>query len=224
MVVLVARRRLRDAGDESGRGRCADRVFPARPPRLPKNQASRFVFILAMSVLAWVVLGLRARAQSPSEYQVKAVFLYNFAKFIEWPPEAPPEAHDPIIIGIVGKDPFGVLLEQIVNGKTVDRRSLAVKRFKRGDDLRGCHILFISSSEKEHLRAILDSLKGASVLTVGETEGFARRGGVINFVLEDNKVHFEINVDAAARARVKISSKLLSLARVLRDEAHGGKS
>lgn len=178
---------------------------------------------LAVALLAYGLCNPCARAQSPSEHQVKAVFLYNFAKFIDWPSDPSPDSRDPVVIGIVGEDPFGNLLERTVKGKTVDRREIVIKRFKRGQDLRGCHILFVSSSESKHLRAIFESLKGASVLTVGETEGFARLGGVINFTLEDNQVHFEVNVDAAERARLKISSKLLSLAKIVRDEPHGGK-
>ncbi len=180
-------------------------------------------FRLLACLLVSSLLGPHARAQSPGEYQVKAVFLYNFAKFVEWPADSSANSHAPIVFGIVGEDPFGNLLEQTIKGKTVNGHELAVKRLKHAQEARGCQIVFIGSSERRRLKPILDELKGASVLTVGETEGFARLGGIINFTLEDNRVHFEVNVDAAERARLKISSRLLSLAKIVRDEGHARK-
>jgi hypothetical protein len=165
-----------------------------------------------------------SQAEPLSEYRVKAVFLYNFAKFVEWTPARSTATHEPIILGVVGDDPFGEVLEQTIKGKTVNGRELVVKRFPHPSEARACQVLFISSSEKKRLRSIFESLRGASVLTVGETEGFAQLGGIVNFVLEDNRVHFEVNVDAAERAKLKISSKLLSLARIVKDEGRGGKS
>ncbi len=181
----------------------------------------RGAFFLGLSAASHT-LAPWAQAQGPSEYQVKAVFLLNFAKFVEWPNNSPGDAHDPASLCIVGDDPFGAILNQTVRGKAVNGHELAVKRFKRGEDARGCQIVFISSSETKRLHGILESLKGTSVLTVGETEGFAQRGGIINFVLEDNRVHFEVNVEAAERAGLRISSKLLSLAKIVKDEGHGG--
>ena len=163
-------------------------------------------------------------ATSASEYQIKAAFLYNFAKFIEWPAEVFHGAGTPMVIGIVGDDPFGSILDQTVNGKTANGRELVVRRFKSHQDLNACHILFISPSEKKRLPQILERLKGTSVLTISEVDHFAQHGGIINFVMEGNKVHFEINVDMAERARLKISAKLLTLARVVRGESPGGKS
>jgi len=165
-----------------------------------------------------------AQSEPPSEYQIKAAFLYNFAKFVEWPADTFADPHDPIVLGIVGEDPFGSVLDKIVLGKTVNGRGLMIKRLKPGPDLRKCHILFISSSEKKHLAPILESLQGSSVLTVGETDRFAQSGGVINFILEENKVRFEINSETAARARLKISSKLLALARIVANQPNGGKN
>ncbi len=162
--------------------------------------------------------GTLADSPSFSEYQVKAAFLYNFARFVEWPTDAFLDAHAPILLGIVGEDPFGDALEQALKGKSVNGRELVLKRLTRQQDLKGFHMLFVSSSEARHLSQIMESLKGKCVLTVGETEGFAQTGGVINFTLEENKVHFEINVDTAERAHLKISSKLLALAKVLKDE------
>jgi hypothetical protein len=185
-------------------------LFLVRPPRLRKAEVSGLVFLLAASMVA--------RAQSPSEYQVKAVFLYYFAKFVEWPPDASANTRAPIVLGIFDEGPFGSMLEETISGKTVNGRALVIRRFKWEEDAKGCHIVFIGSSGRKHLRSILAKLKAAGVLTVGETEGFTQMGGVISFFLEDNKVHFEVNVDAAERARLKISSKLLLVAKVVRDE------
>jgi hypothetical protein len=146
-------------------------------------------------------------AQSPDagEYQVKAAFLYNFAKFVEWPPDSFSDGSAPLRICVLGQDPFGQELRDITSKKTVNGRELA----------RTCHILFIASSEKAHLNRILESLRGADLLTVGDTKGFVQRGGVINFVLEDNRVLFEVNRKAADQARLKISSKLLNVAKLV---------
>lgn len=151
-------------------------------------------------------------AQGPGEYEVKAAFLFNFAKFIEWP-APPPNA---IELCVVGDDPFGSKLEDTVSGKTINGQPIVVRRLKAGDNPRNCQIAFIGASDRE-TRSILDLLRGASTLTVGESPNFAKQGGMINFVLKDNRVQFEINVDAAEQAHLKISSKLLILARIVRN-------
>lgn len=154
-----------------------------------------------------------AQRSSASEYAVKAAFLYNFAKFIEWPSGAP---SGPIKIGILGEDPFGATLDGTVKGKTANGRSLVIRRLKRTQDARSCHIVFVSRSEKGRFAEILEAVKGAPVLTVADTERFAHRGGMLNFYLEQNRVRFEVNVTAAEQARLKISSKLLRLARIVK--------
>ncbi len=154
---------------------------------------------------------------SPTEYEVKSAFIYNFAKFLEWPANAFASADSPIIIGIIGDDPFGGLLQQTVRGKTAAGRRIEVKHFDKVRDCQLCHILFVSASERGRLSKILDRLKGSSVLTVGETAGFVRQGGIIGFVMDDNKVGFEVNVGAAKQAGLKISSKLLKLAKDTRE-------
>jgi hypothetical protein len=179
---------------------------------------------LALALLAGSALASSARAQSVTEYQVKALFLFNFAKFVDWSSTDPATAATPIALCIMGENPFGDFLKQTIKGKTINGRELVIKHLMSGQSARGCQMVFISASERRRIRPILESLEGTGILTVGETGGFARLGGVINFILEDNKVHFEINVDAAQRARLKISSKLLSLAKIVRDEKKGGKS
>jgi hypothetical protein len=151
------------------------------------------------------------RAQAANEYQVKAAFILNFAKFIEWPHDA--LESDTLIVGVVGEDPFGSAIDQVVSQATANGRRLTVRRFKWNDNLRGCHILFISSSEYRRTGQILDSLRGSSVLTIAESGDFTRSGGTIKFFIQDNKVFFEINGSAAAQARLKVSSKLMALSR-----------
>jgi hypothetical protein len=153
------------------------------------------------------------RAQRPSEYELKAVFLYNFAKFVEWPAEAFPGPSSPIVIGIAGHDPFGAAIDEAVSGKTANGRAIVVRRMKSSEDLRSCHILFIAIAEASRAARILRSTEGASVLTVGEMPHFSRRGGIVNFLIERNHVHFEINKELADRANLKISSRLLKLAK-----------
>jgi hypothetical protein len=162
--------------------------------------------------LLLAVSGVHAQEVQPSEYQLKAAFLFNFAKFVEWPEEAFSEPKAPIIIGVLGENPFGEQLEQTVRGKTINGRPFTVKELRSLPEARNCHILFISTSEKARLPAIFDSLRGASVLTVGEAENFTEAGGMINFVLEGGKIRFQVNDAAAKSAQLKISSKLLSLA------------
>ena len=153
------------------------------------------------------------QAQGASEYQVKAAFLYNFAKFVDWPGDAFREGT--FVIGVIGNDPFGGALDQAINGKTIGGRHLTVRRLKWGQDLRSCNILFISSSEHKRLPQIIQSVRGSSVLTVGEMGGFNQQGGMINFILVSNRVRFEINAPVAEQARIKISSKLLALGKTL---------
>ena len=158
------------------------------------------------------------------EYQIKAAFLYNFAKFVEWPAEKSGDDRRPILAGVIGRDPFGPTLDQTFNGKTVNGRALAIRRVAGLAELKRCHILFISSSEKSRLAEILSALGNASVLTVSEIDQFAELGGMINFTKEENKIRLEINVDIAAQAGIRISSKLLKLVRVVRTEVRDGRN
>jgi hypothetical protein len=179
------------------------------------------ILIVALSVsLRWAP-GTFAQARDSSdssEYLIKAGFIFNFAKFVEWPASAFAQPDSPIVIGILGTDPFGTIIDQIVQDKKIGARGFVVKRLKWGSevkDLRDCKILFVSASEKAHMDELLQIVKGLPVLTVGETPGFAERGGVIRFVLEDNRVRFEVNVEAAHQAELTISSRLLTLARII---------
>ena len=148
------------------------------------------------------------------EYQVKAAFLFNFAKFVEWPESSFADARAPIVLGIVGDNPFGDDLDRIVTGQMVKGRTIHISKYRSGDDLRACHILFISESEHARVPQILASLQGASVLTVSDIDGFAKGGGVMQLILEEDRVRFAVNLDSATRAKLKINSKLLALAQV----------
>jgi len=150
-----------------------------------------------------------------TEYQVKAAYLFNFLKFVEYPNDSFADPLAPIVIGVVGDDPFGSALPQVVTGKTVQGRDLVIRNYRDGEELRGAHILFISASEKKRLPMIFSNLHGSSVLTVADMEGFLDAGGMIQFLNENDRVRFAINLDATTQARLKLSSKLLSLAKVV---------
>ena len=157
----------------------------------------------------------QAKAQLANEYQVKAAFILNFAKFVEFPGDSFSDG-PMLVIGVLGDDPFGSTIDQIMNGSNANGHRLVVKRLHWGDNLRSCQILFISSSEKKRLGQILDGLRGASVLTISDVSNFNQSGGVVRFFIQDDKVRFEINADAASQARLKISSKLMALSKSAR--------
>jgi hypothetical protein len=184
----------------------------SRPPRL--LAVGRLTILAALAVV--LLMPARAYAQELNEYEVKAAFLYNFAKFVEWPSNAGADPNSPMIIGILGRDPFGGEIDRAIEGKSVNGHRLTIKRFSTIDSYQYCHILFVSSSEKSNLARILAAVASNSVLTVSETDRFAYIGGIINFITIENRIRFEINQAAAARAGLKISSKLLSLGRVVR--------
>jgi hypothetical protein len=169
--------------------------------------------LLTGVVLCSLVVG--TRGQMATEYQVKAAFLFNFAKFVEWRPSSFSDASAPLRICILGRDPFGQGLRDIINEKTVNGRKLELVYTVDLQAARACHILFIASSEKARLKQIVEGLRGTSALTVSDTEGFAEQGGMINFVLDNARVQFKVNRNAADQAGLKISSKLLSVARLV---------
>ena len=172
--------------------------------------------ILVAFVSAQFVTAPNVRVQEAlTEYQVKAAYLFNFLKFVEYPGESFTDSLAPIVICVVGDDPFGDALPQVVLGKTVQGRDLVNRIYRSSEDLRGAHILFISASERKKLPMILSGLHGSSVLTVSDAAGFLDAGGMIQFLNENDRVRFAINVDATSRAKLKMSSKLLSLAKVV---------
>lgn len=150
-------------------------------------------------------------AQGASEYELKAEFLHKFASFVEWPQEAGPHR----CIGVVGQDPFGFLLDQTVAGK------FEVRRYRAGQESAECQIVFVAASERKRLHAVLDHLRAGPVLTVSDIPGFCEQGGIINLELNNRHISLEINPDAAARARLQVSSRLLTMARIVRDIGKG---
>lgn len=158
-------------------------------------------------------------APRPGEYEVKAAFLYNFAKFVKWPDGA--SQGPTFVIGVLGEDPFGGVLDKTFHGKTILDKAVEVRRLASPEAAREAQIVFVSSSEKEHLAAILKTLSGATVLTVGEMDRFTDRGGMIAFQLRDEAVRFEINLDEVERANLKMSSQLIRLAQRVID-TNGG--
>jgi hypothetical protein len=163
-----------------------------------------------------------AAPQSASEYQVKSAFLFNFTKFVEWPADAFPNADTTLQICVLGEDPFGGDFEQMIEDKTVNGRRLEVAHPDGVPQARSCQILFIAFSQERRVRGILRGLTGSSVLTVADTPGFAKMGGIINFVLDENRVRFEINLKAAERAHLKLSARLLTVAKLIVDEKGTG--
>jgi hypothetical protein len=151
------------------------------------------------------------------EYNFKAALLFNLAKFVEWPPEAFRSPHDPIVGCTLGDSPLAAVLDQTVNGKPIDDRVLLIRHIPDMRQTGGCHILFVSTSERKRWRSIISQVAVSSILTVGESEGFASEGGIVNFKIEGQKVRIEINLEAAARGRLHISAKLLSLAEIVRN-------
>jgi hypothetical protein len=170
---------------------------------------------LAVAALASAAVHANAQELVTDEYQVKAAFLYNFAKFVEWPSGTPARSSS-IAICVLGQNPFGRVLEDTVSGKTVDGKTFVVRRVSDGKSAAFCQILFVSSSERAHLESMLGELRAGHVLTVGETDTFIDEGGIINLKLDNGKVQIQINVNAADQAGVRISSKLLSLAQIIR--------
>jgi hypothetical protein len=163
-----------------------------------------------------------SQKEEGAEYPVKLAFLYNFTKFVEWPPESYRDPSAPLLICIVGHDPFDQVLEGELSTRNVGGHPVEVRTLKPNDKLSLCQIVFVPATEKQHVARIVSSLKGSSTLTVGETDGFAVQGGIINLTIDENKVHFEVNRLAAERAGLKISSKLLSIAKIVHELGSDG--
>jgi YfiR/HmsC-like len=168
--------------------------------------------LLALAVL-WAFTGtLFLHAQSsPTEYQVKAAYLYNFGKFVEWPAKDT-SSETSFNICVLGQDPFGSTFGSTIGGESIKGKSVLLKSIPRAQEAVGCHILFISSSEEPHLKEILAALDKTSVLTVSDMPHFTRRGGMIQFVMEANRVRFEVNLTSTERTGLTVSSQLLKVA------------
>lgn len=187
------------------------------PPILPANGSRAGLRLRRLLLLAAVLLAsaaaprdIRAESAQAGEYQVKAAFIINFANFIEWPPDLPTEG--PLTIGVLGHDPFEGAMDSL-KGKTVKGRRVIVKHYDDPDEALAADMLFIGASERRVLSDILKTLRGHPVLTIGDSRGFARAGVMINLVVLQRRVGFEVNVQEARRSGLRISSQLLKLSR-----------
>jgi hypothetical protein len=171
-----------------------------------------------MAAMLSLTMSAQASAAAPTEYQVKAVFLFNFSQFVDWPPAAFASPRAPITICVLGHDPFGAALDAIVEGEIVNGRPLEVQRYRGVAEVGSCHILFIDRSEQSRLAEILASLAGRSILTVSDMDNFARRGGMIRFMTVGNKIRLRVNIEVAQAGGLAISSKLLRPAEIVKSD------
>ena len=175
----------------------------------------RWIVLLTLVAVGFTPSLLQAQDAVQREYEIKAAFLYNFIRYIHFPPETTAAGNGTMTIGIVGEPPVGTVFD-LLNNKQIKGCKLVVKDHASAGDLDSCQIIFICDSEKSRLPEILNQLKDSHALTISEIDGFAARGGIINFISERNKVRFEINPDAAHRLGFAISSDLLKLAKLVK--------
>lgn len=168
--------------------------------------------VLLLVCLAALTFPARAQDTGPTEYQIKAAFLYNFVKFVQWPTQAYSTATSPIVIGVLGENVFGDDLEKAIRNKVIGNRPLQFKAFDSVEEVTNCHVLFINAPERSRIPQILAALRGRSILTVGESGRFMQEGGMINFIIVNRRVCFQINNPAARQAGLILSSDLLNLA------------
>mgnify|MGYP001607961648 FL=1 len=176
-------------------------------------------FVLALAACCTLLASSRP-ASAPAEndeYTVKAAFLYNFTKYVKWPADALEKEDTPIVVAVLGTDPFGKKLDDAFKGKLIGKHPLSIVRWKTIDELSACHLLFVPATEAERLGKIVDHYAKSHTLLVGEFEGFAEHKGCLNFYIEDKKVRFEANAAAAKRAELEISPQLLKLARLVKE-------
>lgn len=186
-------------------------LSPGAPCRTPRALPLAVLFFST-----WALTSVAAQKPTFNERELKAVFLLNFARFVDWPVQAFDGPQSPIVIGVLGDDPFGRVLDDVVAGEMAMNRHLTVTRFAHVKDVVACHILFISPSESGRYEQIFGTLRGRPILTAGDTEGFAARGGMIRFVTEHNRIRLRVNLEAATAAGLSLSSRLLRAAEIIR--------
>jgi hypothetical protein len=211
--------KMRTQADLRKAGRPSARFQPCASARLLASQ----VALLLVAHLFSTNVGISADS-SYTEYQLKAAYVFNLLRFVEWPSDAPAGPQGKWVIGIVGNSPVGGELALLAGGKRVDGHELSIKKVRETDNLRECHIVFVSASEERHLPSILAALRGSSVLTVADFNRFIERGGMIQFVTDGERIRIDVDLGATSRARLKVSSKLLALAQAVtetvRNERH----
>jgi hypothetical protein len=178
--------------------------------------------VLVVALAFFVTTGLLAQQPKPSEYQVKATYLYNFGRFVKWPGKLSAGKGDSFSVCVLGQDPFGSILDSTLAGETLDGKPVVLRRISKPQDAGECRILFISSKEEKRLSEIFTALDESGVLTVSDMPNFARRGGMIQFVLEGERVRFEINLASAESARLVLSSELLKVAASVKRNVRSG--
>jgi len=181
------------------------------------SQATVSLASASLATASQVTASGARTSQAPTEYELKAALLYNFARFATWPSESFGPDRDSFVIAIVGNDPFGSGLDDAIRGRTVEGRSITIERWESAEDVGSCHVLFVSVSDREGVRRILHTLRGRSVLTVSDTKEFAREGGSIGLDLADGRVRMTINTATVRGSGIRISSKLLALATLVED-------
>jgi hypothetical protein len=190
-------------------------VLVARATRLRPHWRAARPWLVRLALLCAAGPSLAAQTGGPTEYQVKAVFLFNFAQFVEWPADAFSSPTAPLVIGVLGDDPYGDFLDQTVRREHLGGRSFQVRRYQSVDEIKTCHILFISRPDADRPEEILAGLKRRPLLTVSDADGFAQRGGMIRFVTERSRIRLQLNLEAAEAAHLAISSKLLRVAEIV---------
>lgn len=192
--------------------------------QVPLPISCRRQAVVALLLLSIFICSIKSSAQARSEFEVKAAFLFNFAKFVDWQPDLFPAPDTALKICVIGENPFGPEFAQSMEGKIVQGRKLQLFNVQDVQQARSCQILYIASSNRREVLEILKGVSEARILTVGDNSDFARSGGVISFVLENNRVRFDINVEAAERAGLKLSSKLLGVATIIREKTVASKN
>jgi hypothetical protein len=172
------------------------------------------IWFVVLVLLFGNILFVPAQTYNAREYQIKAAFLFNFTQFVNWPPTAFVSDQSPLIIGILGKDPFGSYLDETVVGEKINGRSLIIQRYKSIEEVDRCHILFINLPDAKKFNDVITNLKGRNVLTVGDDPDFLQRGGMMKFFTKDNKVQIQVNLEATQAANLTVSSKLLRLVQI----------
>ena len=179
-----------------------------------KSRISRAISLILTILLYGNIIAAAATAPT-KEYQIKAVFLLNFTQFVEWPARAFPDSGKPLVVGILGDDPFNTYLDDVVRGEIVQNRSIRIERYHSAEEIKTCHILFVSASEQERFPEILGLVNSKKIFTVGDSEIFSKNGGMMSFVIRSGKIHLQVNLEAVKAANLSISSKLLRLAEVI---------
>lgn len=187
--------------------------------RRRRGRSSRIVLLrtlLALEALTLILPGVsRGDEAGPTEYEVKAAYLYNFARFVEWPSDAFVAPTSPFVVAVLGEDPFGSALEDLLTNKKILNRDITIVRTRNPEEAAHAHLVFIASSELHEMPHILRALAGRSILSVGDVPDMARQGSVIGFRMEAAKVRFDINTASAQQARLKLRSQLLKVARII---------